>query len=75
MHRLRFYLPMVLFSLLLASCSFQLPGLGSSQATQPSAADQIKQIVDATLAALTFCRLYFSSPNISVAPTLVIITM
>jgi hypothetical protein len=53
MHRLRFYLPMVLFSLLLASCSFQLPGLGSSQATQPSAADQIRQIVNATMAALT----------------------
>lgn len=53
MHRVRFYLPMVLFSLLLASCSFQLPGLESSPATQPSAADQIKQIVDATMAALT----------------------
>jgi hypothetical protein len=53
MHRVRFYLLMVLFSLLLVSCSFQLPGLESSRATQTSAEDQIQLIVDATMAALT----------------------
>jgi hypothetical protein len=53
MRRLRFYLTMILFLLLLSACSFQLPGLGSRQATQSNPADQIKQIVDATMAALT----------------------
>lgn len=44
---------MVLFSFLLPACTFQLPGLASPQATQANSADQIKQIVDATMAAMT----------------------
>ncbi|HZD55986.1 MAG TPA: hypothetical protein VE136_04645, partial [Anaerolineales bacterium] len=53
MHRLKVYLTLAAFSLLLSACAFRLPGLASPQATKISNADQIKQIVDATMAAMT----------------------
>jgi hypothetical protein len=53
MHRLKVYLPVVAFSLFLSACAFRLPGLASPQETRANSAEQIKQIVDATMAALT----------------------
>lgn len=52
MHHLKVYLSTVVLALFLSACALRLPGLASPQETQTNTADQIKQIVDATMAAM-----------------------